>query len=92
MRISRALSWIKTRLQSYGLDSSTRRVAGRYPEGASSNPARINIFQSTPAVSDYHEKFLFKYWLSFIVMVVSEKGKRGGEGLNKVLAPKGGAC
>ena len=30
------------------------------PKGASSNPARVNIFQLTPAVSDYHEKFLFK--------------------------------
>ena len=34
------------------------RVTDRYPEGASSNPARINIFQLTSALSDY-EKFLF---------------------------------
>ena len=33
----------------------------RYPESASSNPARVNIFQFTSAVSDYHEKFLFMY-------------------------------
>ena len=33
----------------------------RYPEGASSNRARVNIFQSTLAVSDYHEKFRFMY-------------------------------
>ena len=34
-------------------------AADRYPEGASSNPARVNIFQLTSAVSDYHEKFLY---------------------------------
>ena len=28
---------------------------------ASSNPARVNIFQSISAASDYHEKFLFIY-------------------------------
>ena len=39
-----------------GLDSSTSRTADRYPEGASSNTARVNIFQSTSAVSGYHEK------------------------------------
>ena len=33
----------------------------RYSEGASSNPARVNIFQLTSAVSDYREKFLFMY-------------------------------
>ena len=31
----------------------------RYPEGASSNPARVNVFQLTSAVLDYHEKCLF---------------------------------
>ena len=41
-----------------GLDSSTGRAADRYPEGASSNPARINNFQLTSVVSDYREKFL----------------------------------
>ena len=31
-------------------------------EGASSNPARVNTFELTSAVSDYHEKnFLFMY-------------------------------
>ena len=35
--------------------------ADRYSEGASSNPTRVNIFQLTSAVSDYHEKFLFMY-------------------------------
>ena len=28
-----------------------------YPEGASSNPTRVNIFQLTSALSDYYEKF-----------------------------------
>ena len=42
-----------------GLDSSTGRAAD--PEGASLNPARVNIFQLTSAVLDYHEKFLFRY-------------------------------
>ena len=36
------------------LDSSTGRAADKYPEGVSSNPARVNIFQLTSAVSDYH--------------------------------------
>ena len=44
-----------------GLDSSTGRAADRYPKRASSNPSRVNIFQLTLAVSDYHEKFLFMY-------------------------------
>ena len=35
------------------------RAADLYPEGASSNPVRVNIFQSISAVPDYHEKFLF---------------------------------
>ena len=38
-----------------GLDSSTGRAADRYSEGASSNPVRVNTFQLTSAVSDYHE-------------------------------------
>ena len=38
-----------------GLDSSTGRAADRYPEDASSNPARVNIFQQTSAVSDGFE-------------------------------------
>ena len=42
-----------------GLDSSTRRAADWYPASAHSNPARVNIFQLTSAMSDYHEKFLF---------------------------------
>ena len=33
----------------------------RYPEGASSNLAQVNVFQCISAVSDYHEKFLFMY-------------------------------
>ena len=37
------------------------RAADRYPKGASSNSARVNIFQLTSSVSDYHEKFLFEY-------------------------------
>ena len=44
-----------------GLDSSTGRAADRYPEGVSSNPARVNIFRLTLAVSDYQDKFLFMY-------------------------------
>ena len=43
-----------------GLDSSTGRAADRYPEGASSNPAVVNIFQLTSAVLDHHEKTLLK--------------------------------
>ena len=42
-----------------GLDSSTGRATDRYPEGASSNAARVNIFQLTSTLKDYHEKFLF---------------------------------
>ena len=34
---------------------------GRYSEGASSNPAGVNVFQLTLAVSHYHEKFMFMY-------------------------------
>ena len=37
------------------------RAADWYPESASSNPARVNIWQLTSAVLDYHEKFLFVY-------------------------------
>ena len=44
-----------------GLDSSTDRAADRYPESASSNPPRVNIFRLTSSVSDCHEKFLFTY-------------------------------
>ena len=55
------LNWIKLASNPCGLDSSTGRAADRYPEGASSNPTRINIFQLTSAVSDFHEKFLFVY-------------------------------
>ena len=55
------LNWIKLASNPCGLDSSTGRAADRYSEGASSNPARVNIFQLTLSVSDYHEKFLFVY-------------------------------
>ena len=44
-----------------GLDSSTGRAMDRYPECASSNPARVNIFQLISAASDYHGKFFFMY-------------------------------
>ena len=54
------LNWIKLASNPFGLDHSTGRAADRYSEGANSNPARVNIFQLTSAVSDYHEKFLFK--------------------------------
>ena len=33
----------------------------QYPKNVSSNPAQVNIFQLTLAVSDYHEKFFFMY-------------------------------
>ena len=52
------LSGIKLSSNPCGLDSSTGRVADRYPEGASSNSDGINIFQMTSAVSDYHEKLI----------------------------------
>ena len=55
------LNWIKLASNPHGLDSSTRRASDWYPEGVSSNPAWVNIFQLTLAVSDYHEKFLFMY-------------------------------
>ena len=45
-----------------GLDNSTGRAANWCPEGASSNPVRVNIFQLTSAVSDYREKFLFAWY------------------------------
>ena len=44
-----------------GLNSSTGRETDLYPERASLNPIRVNTFQLTLAVSDYHEKFLFTY-------------------------------
>ena len=53
------LSWIKLASNPRGLDCSTGKAVDRCPEGASSNPARVNNFQLTSAVSDYHEKFLF---------------------------------
>ena len=61
-RISRALELDnKHASNSCGLDSSTGRVADRYPENASSNPARVSIFQLTLAVSDYNEKLIQGY-------------------------------
>ena len=51
------LSWTKLVSNPCGLDNSTGRAAGRYSEDASSNPARVNIFQLTSAVSDFYEKF-----------------------------------
>ena len=45
-------------IRTCGLESSTGRVADRYPEGAKSNLARVNTFQLTSALSDYHENFL----------------------------------
>ena len=47
-----------------GLNSSTGKVVDSYPNGVSSNPTQVNIFQLTLAMSDYHEKFLFMYNLS----------------------------
>ena len=49
-------SWIKLASNPCGLDSSTGRRVDQYPKGASSNPAQVNIFQLTLAVSDYNEK------------------------------------
>ena len=51
------LNWIKVASNPYRLDSSTGRAVDRCPEGASSNPTRVNIFHLTSAVSDYHKKF-----------------------------------
>ena len=45
----------------FELDGSTGRAVDRYPKGANSNPARVNGFQLTSAVSDYHVKLLFMY-------------------------------
>ena len=39
-------------------------MADWYPEGGSSNLARVNIFQLTSAVSDYHKKKKIKKRLS----------------------------
>ena len=39
------LNWIKLASNPCGLDSSTGRAADRYSEGASSNPAQVNIFR-----------------------------------------------
>ena len=44
------LNWIKLASNPCRLDSSTGRTADLYPEGANSNPARVNIFQLTSAV------------------------------------------
>ena len=55
------LSWIKLASNPCGLDSPTGRAADRYPEGASSNPVRVNIFQLPSTVPDYHENFLFMF-------------------------------
>ena len=57
------LNWIKLSSNLCGLDSSTGRAADRYPEGASSNPAGVNIFQLTSAVSGYHEKVTVHVYL-----------------------------
>ena len=59
------LSWIKLASNPRGLDSSSGRAADRNPEGASSNTARVKIFQLTSAVSDCHEKFLFISFLAY---------------------------
>ena len=53
------LNWIKPTSNPCRLDNSKGRATDWYPEGASSNPAPVYIFQLTSAVSDYHEKFLF---------------------------------
>ena len=55
------LNWIKLASDSCGLDSSTGGTVVWYPEVASSNPARVKIFQLTSAMSDCNEKFLFLY-------------------------------
>ena len=55
------LNWIKLASNPCGLDRPTGRAADRYPKGASSKLARVNIFQLISVVSDYHEKFLFIY-------------------------------
>ena len=60
------LNWIKLASKHCGLDGSTCSAADGYPESESSNPARVNVFQLTSEVSDYHEKFL----LITVVMVV----------------------
>ena len=66
------LSWIKLASNPCGLDSSTGRAADRYPEGASSNPAQVNFFQLTSALSDYHEKFLFIGYPEFLSFLPRE--------------------
>ena len=50
------LNWIKLASNPCGLDSSTGRVAYWYPEGASSNPGQVNIFQLTLAVSNFSSR------------------------------------
>ena len=54
-----------------GLVRSTGRAADQYLEDASSNPARVNIFELTSAVSDYHEKFLFIVY--YLIWVINDK-------------------
>ena len=70
------LNWIKLSSNSCGLDSSTGRAADRYPEGVSSNPAGVNIFQLTSAMSDYHEKI-------FLIQSCVHQNKDVSWGFNK---------
>ena len=44
------LNWIKLASNPCELDSWTGKGADQYPEGVSSNPSRVNVFQSTLAV------------------------------------------
>ena len=62
------LNWLKLASNPCGLDNSTGRAADRYPDDASSNPARVNIFQLTSVVSDYGEKFLFLFISHFLLI------------------------
>ena len=59
---------------------STGRVADRYPEKASSNLARVNIFQLTPAKSDYQENISIHVFLRMILKYSLNISKRKRKG------------
>ena len=61
----------------------------RYPEGASSNPARVNVFQLTSAESDYHKKISLQgmFGVFDIKSISVAKGRGGGGGVAPTFRP-----
>ena len=63
------LYWITLASNPCELDNSTGRAVDRYPEGASPSSARVNIFQLTSALSDYHETFLLGKLAALMILI-----------------------